>query len=236
MFHKIARVVKNISFMLLTWQSNYLQKRLIKRLGYTKKAVLDGCSVDISQDLKDKENKIEADVRAILKQCKNNPELVIEYLNSHNIQVYGIKDSSFLVKIIKEKIGFITERKGLSALWLNIIAKNEFGLSTEPMIVLEHDENGNIDIYNLIYSLYKWYSQKEGLSGFDVKSQKLLAKFNSKNEDKLIGRLSIPEIEGLREAIARDVKAIDFVSQYSKENAGSKKALEKMQQEGGANI
>ena len=236
MFHKIARAVKNLSFMILSWQSNYLQKRLIKRLGYTKKAVLDGCSVDISQDLKDKESKIELELRGILKQCKNNPKHVIEFFETHNIPVYGVANAKRVTKHLKEKLGFITERKGLSALYLNLITKNGFKFKTEPMVILEQDKDGEIDIYNLIYALHKWYSMKEGLGGFDAKSQKLLARFNSKNEDKLIGRLSIPEIEGLREAIARDVKAIDFVSQYSRENTGSKKALEKMQQEGGASI
>lgn len=233
MFHKIARLVKNISFMLLSIQSNYLQKRLIKRLGYTKRAVMDGCSVEISQDLKAKQQEIENDVRAILKQCKNNPVKVIEYFERQDIPVYSVKHSKLLKKFFKEKPGFITERSGFSALILNIAIGNGVSFKTKPLVLLKDEEP---DIYNLIYCFYKWYSFKEGLSGFDEKSQKLLLKFNEKNEDKLIGRLSIVEIEGLREAIQRDVQAIDFVSLYSRENTGAKKALEKMQTDNGANI
>ena len=78
---------------------------------------------------------------------------------------------------------------------------------------------------------------KEGMPGYDEKSQILLQKFNlSDKQDKIISRLSIPEIENLRQAIARDVQSIDFMSQYSRENSGSKQALEKMKQDGSINI
>lgn len=233
LFHKIARIVKNISFMLLSWQGAYLQKRLVKRLGYDKKAFAAGCSVEITQDLKDKQQKVDNDVRAILKSCKNNPIAVIKFLEEHNIPVYSVKHSKRITKIIKEKLGFITQRHGFSALVLNISIGNGFKFKTEPMVIVD---SGEPDIYNLIYCLHKWYAMKEGLEGFDEKSQRLLLKFNNKNEDKLIGRLSIPEIEGLKNAIARDVQAIDFVSLYSRENTGAKKALEKMQSDKGANI
>lgn len=232
MFHKIARIVKNISFMILSWQGQYLQKRLIKRLGYTKKAVVDGCTVDISQEIKDKCEKVDNDVRAILKSCKNNPNAVIEYFNKNDVPVYCLKKVEKLTKFLKEKEGLITERSGFTALILNLATGNGIKLKTKTMVLL----NNEPDIYNLIYCLHKWYARKEGLEGFDEKSQKLLVKCNDKNEDKIIGRLSIPEITALRNAIQRDVQAIDFVSKYSRENAGAKKALEKMQQDGGANI
>lgn len=232
-FHKIARIVKNISFMMLSWQGEFLQKRLAKRLGYTKKVVLDGCSVDITQDLKDKQLKIDNDVRVILKKCKNNPIEVIKYFEEHNLPVYFVKHAKRIAKFISEKEGFITERHGLKSFVLGLVTNQGIKFKTEPMIFMEEAEP---DIYNLIHCLHKWYSMKEGMKGFDEKSQRLLLKFNDKNEDKLIGRLSIPEIEGLKEAIARDVQAIEFVSQYSRENTGAKKALEKMQSENGANI
>ena len=78
-----------------------------------------------------------------------------------------------------------------------------------------------------MHYFHKWYAFKDGLPGFDEKSQKLLKKFNSKNEDDLISKLSLTDIEGLKNAIARDVQSINFVVKYSKENAGAKKALEK---------
>ena len=116
---------------------------------------------------------------------------------------------------------------------MSLITKSGFKFETPDFVILEEEEP---DIYKLINALYKWYSKKEVMEGFDEKSQKLLKKFNPKNEDKLIKKLSLEDITLLKNAIARDVQAIEFVSQYSKENAGSKKALEKMQSDKGASI
>jgi hypothetical protein len=231
-FHKIARFVKNISYTLLTAQSNFLQKRLIRKLGYDPKKNLNGCTVDISQELKDKKEKIISDVRAILKKANNNPESIIEYFETNNVPVYRIKKAEKTLKRINEKQGFITERHGIKAISINWIVKRKLKRYSEDMIIIDKEP----DIYILINALHKWYSKKEGMDGFDEQSQRLLRKFNEKNEDKLIKRLSIPEIAGLRTAIARDVEAIDFVTEYSKEYAGSKKALEKLQTDDGANI
>lgn len=232
MFHKIARMVKNISFMILSWQGAFLQKRLIKRLGY-KKAVVGGCTVDISQELQDRCEKVDNDVRAILKKLKNNPLAVMKYLEEQGVPVYPKKSLKRVLKFLNEKQGLILERSGFEGLIINLAVGNGLRFKSEMVVLLEEDDP---DIYNLIYALHKWYARKEGLEGFDKKSQKLLRKFNDKNEDKLIGRLSIPEIEGLKNAIARNVQAIDFISKYSRENEGSKKALERMKQEGGTNI
>lgn len=233
MFHKIARFVKSISFMMLNWQSEFLQKRLIKKMGYKPKAVVDGCTVDISQEMKDKSQKIDNDVRAILKQCKNNPVMVLEYFEKNNITCYFVKRAAKILDKIGETEGFITERSGYTAFALGLITGVGMKFKTPDMIVLEKEEP---DIYKLINCLHKWYSKKEGMEGFDEKSQRLLKKFNPKNEDRLIKKLSLKDIDMLKNAIARDVQAIEFVSQYSKENAGSKKALEKMQTDKGASI
>ena len=73
------------------------------------------------------------------------------------------------------------------------------------------------------------------MKGYE-KSQKLLKRFNSKNEDDIISRLSLTDIALLKEAIARDVQSINFVVQYSKETAGARNALEKLKSDDGANI
>jgi len=234
MLRKISVIIKDLSVIFLNWQSNHLQKKLIKRLGYTPKNVVDGCTVDISQAEKDKRAKIDLEVRGLLKQFKNDVNKVAEFLTNNNIKIYRVKHAKDLLEKITEDIGFITERHGYRALFINLIIGNGFKLKTEPMIIVEDEE---LSIYNFIHYLHKWYAMKEGMPGYDEKSQILLQKFNlSDKQDKLIGRLSIPEIENLRHAIARDVQSIDFMSQYSRENSGSKQALEKMKTDGSINI
>ena len=234
MFHKISRIVKNISFAILNWQGQFLQKRLVKRLGYKPKQIIDGCTVDISQEEINKREKIDNDVNTLLKSFANDPDKIIDYLENNGVNVYKVKKADKRLKLIGEAVGFITERVGLKALMLNMICSNGLKFKTDICVVVDLND---IDIYILINSFYKWYSLKEKMPGFDTKSQLLLKKFNSKkNEDKLIGRLSIPEIEGLKHAISRDIQAIEFVSKYSRENAGAKNALEKMQSDKGASI
>lgn len=217
---------------MLVWQSNFLQKRLLKRVGYSGKKVVDGCTVDISQELKDKKIKIDNDVFALVKQCNNNPQNIVDYLREHDIEVYCVKRLKNLLNFIKESEGFISERKGFKGLLLNLHTGSGFKFKTKPLIILE----GNPDIYRLIRYFYTWYSWKNGMEGFDEKSQRLLWTLHAKDEDKVISRLSLPDMDLLNNAIARDVQAIEFVTKYSKETAGAKNALEKMKQDGGANI
>lgn len=232
--HKIARFVKSISFMLLSMQGEFLQKRLIKRMGYKPNANVKGCTIDLRKEAEEADvDKLDNEVRLILKQCKNNPELIVEFFKEHKTEVYRVKNSKKVLKFIGEEEGFIVERKGLSALKLNMVIGNGFSFDVKPMVVLDADE---LDVYNLMHYLHKWCAYKNGMNGFEEKAYRLLKKFNIKNDDEIIQRLSISDIELLKNAIARDVQSINFVVKYSKENAGAKNALEKMQSDDGASI
>ena len=152
---------------------------------------------------------------------------------AHNTPVYQIKNSEKVLKKIHEREGLITERTGLNALLINLVTTKTFSLKSPTMIVVEA---GELDVYELMHALHKWVALKNGLAGLDEKSQKLLRRFDSEKDDNIIGRLSLTDIDKVRSAIARDVQSINFVVKYSKEHAGAKKALEKMKNEGGANI
>jgi hypothetical protein len=54
--------------------------------------------------------------------------------------------------------------------------------------------------------------------------------------DSDVKEMSIEEILALKEAIARDAQAAEFVIQLAKESTGAKKALDKMKNDGGASI
>ena len=233
MFHKIARTVKTFSFMLLSWQGKFLEKRLVKRLGYDGKKIVKGCTLDLKQEEIENSEKVDKEVALILKNCRNNAEALIKVFEAHNTPVYQIKNSEKVLKKIHEREGLITERTGLNALLINLVTTKTFSLKSPTMIVVE---SGEPDVYELMHALHKWVALKNGLAGLDEKSQKLLRRFDSEKDDNIIGRLSLTDIDKVRSAIARDVQSINFVVKYSKEHAGAKKALEKMKNEGGANI
>lgn len=233
MFHRIARVVKTFSFMILSWQGQFLQKRLVKRLGYDGKKVVKGCTLELSKDDLADTKKLAEEVTLILKNCKNNAEALVKVFEAHKTPVYQVKDVEKVLKRINEREGLITERTGFSAMYLNFITTKSFSFKSPMMIVVEA---GDLNIYDLMHALHKWVALKNGLPGLDEKSQKLLRRFDKEKDDDVIGRLSLKDIDKVRAAIARDVQSIDFVVKYSKEHAGAKQALEKMKNEGGANI
>lgn len=232
MFGRIARFIKNISFIVLSWQGNFLQKRLKKKFGY--KPAVKGCSVDLNTESSQIDiERLNNEARTILKRCKNNSAALIEFIKEHNTGVYMIKHGKLFFNLLGEDEGFIAARTGFKAFMINLVAVKKVKFKSEPAFLLN---SGEIDIYNLIHYFHKWLAFKDGMMGFDEKSQGLLRKLNSKNEDDIISRLSLTEIDMLKSAIARDVQSIDFVEQYAKENAGAKKAYKKLQTDDGTNI
>lgn len=233
MFHKIARFVKTVSFAILSWRSDRLQKRLMKKMGYDSKKHIKGVSVDIKGENYCDSKKLDGEVKLILKNCKNNPVELVKFLSEHKTPVFELKNAEKVLGRIHEKEGFITERTGMKALFLNYILTKKIGFKTPKMFVVE---KGELDIYNLIHGLHKWCAYKNGLAGLDERSQSLLRRFDYQKDDEIIKKLGLKDIERVREAIARDVQSIDFVVQYAKENAGAKKALEKLKNKKSVNI
>lgn len=233
MFHHIARIVKIVLATLLNWQGQFLQKRLFKRLGYDGKKSYKGCTLELNSEQLDKEKKLTEEVAGILVSCKNDAGLVVEFLKNQGVAVYRVKSLEKKLEYINEAEGFLTERTGFHGLVLNYIVGNGFGFRSSVMVLLE---DGEYDIYKLINALHKWCAYKNGFTGLDEYSQRILRRFDTEQEKNIIGRLSLKDIERVRAAIARNVQAIDFVVQYSKEHAGAKNALNKIKDEGGVDI
>ena len=101
------------------------------------------------------------------------------------------------------------------------------------MIVLR---DGVIDKFYMLHNFYRWYSLKSDLSGFEPDVQALFKQFLFDDSDKFMKSLSMEKIISLKEAIARDQEATTFVLNYTKEVEGSKKVLDKIKNDGGANV
>ena len=95
--------------------------------------------------------------------------------------------------------------------------------------------NGEIDFYYMAHQFYKWYALYMGLPGFDFMSQKLF-KIALNSDDAILSELNLDEMTGLKEAIARDKEATDFALELARKNEGSKNVLDKIKNDGGANI
>ena len=76
---------------------------------------------------------------------------------------------------------------------------------------------------------------KIDMPGFDPKAQENFRKFVDEKSYLNLNNLSVEDIMALKEAIARDVDAIDFVQKIAKQNEGSQKAMKKLT-DGGASV
>lgn len=233
--------IQNLIYSFLSLQENLLSKKVGKtKFVYSnttsKKIFSQAASLELTSKTEKNKLKLESNIKEILKKYENNPEKLLKFVQKNGTKVYRIPFANKLLRLIKYEEGLISETKGLKALYLNLIVsfaekKIILSFSTEPMFILRKTY---FDNYYLIQQFHKWYAMKLNLPGFESKSQENFQRFlNSKNED--VESLSVEEILGLKEAIARDVEAINFIVDLAKSTTGSKNALRKITS-GGASI
>ena len=180
-----------------------------------------------------KKDKLNNEVKAILKKYKNDKESLIEFIAKNKTKVFKIKDANKLLEIIGEEQGLIPSHTGLKAFYLNYILYRKLSFKSDTVFIIEDAES---DIYYLIQQFHRWYFMMNNFKGFDEESQTLLKKVAKGNEDSVISKLKPSQISGLQFAIARDVESITFVTNYARETAGSKNAMNKIANGLGANI
>ncbi len=176
---------------------------------------------------------VKENVAAIVKKYGINPLELLEFIKSKGTPIYRPLNADKFLSLIGEEEGFIVEQHGTDALLLNIFTGRGISFKSVPMFIMRE---GNIDPYYFLHHFYRWYAMKYKLPGFDYKAQKLLKIFLKNSDDKRLKNLNLDDMLALKEAIARDNEASDFVIGLAKHKDGSKQVLKKMQQDGGANI
>lgn len=180
---------------------------------------------------------LDEEVKNIVKACQTNPENLLNYIQQHGTNVFKIPYADIVLSKIGEEEGFIVPLKGFKALYLNFFTgvlsgqKVHLSFKTKEMFVLRDME---VNVYYMLHQFHKWCAFKKDLPGFDEKAQTLFKENLNKMSD---GKeLSIEEIIALKEAIARDAQAAEFVIQLAKENDGVKNALNKIKNDGSAEV
>lgn len=238
--------VQKIMYSFLELQEKLLKKRLRRSFksvysnSTTKKVFGKAASLELTSKTEKNKDKLSKDLGLILKKYENDPDKLLKFIRRSGTQVYKVGHAKKVLALIKFEEGLISKATGLKALYLNVIIplfageKIKLSLKTEPMFVLG---NSPLDKYYMIQQFHKWYAMKLNLPGFDAESQNNFQRFlNSTNlNNENVNALSVDEILGLKEAIARDVEAITFIVDLAKSTAGSKNALKKITA-GGASI
>lgn len=224
------------------------QKKLLKTLEKMKSlSMIDNEKIhstgDITLVIEAEEQKklqiIQNEIRNIILQNIATPEKLLQFATEHGCKVFQFGFAKKILNLMNEEEGFIPPISGLKAFALNFLLEffcNKsfyFSFKTKPIFVF-YDKT--INKHFLIQQFYKWYGFKSNLDGYDEKAQNLFKKsLYSKNDD-FINKLKPNEIIALKSAIARDSEATEFTINLSKEFEGAKNALNKILNDGGAQI
>lgn len=200
----------------------------------TSKTVLSG-NVTMTLSTQTEKNKelVRKNIEEIVKAAKLDPEKLLAYIKSKGTKICKIDNADKILALIKEEEGLVCELQGLEALYLNIMTNSGISLKTKPMFVMR---NGQIEPFYMVHQFYKWYSLINNLPGYDYNSQKLFKKYLYSSDNQGFENLKLDEMLGLQEAIARDREATEYSLELAREKEGSKKVLDKIKNDGGANI
>lgn len=234
----MQNIIKKILYYFFSIQEKTLSLRLNKSLktsysNKTSKTILSSTE-HMTLTLETEKNKelVRKNVEDIVKNCRNNPYKLLDYIIAAGTKVYKINNADKILSAIGENEGLICELKGIKALYLNLFTTSKFSLTFQPAFVMRE---GNIEPLYMLHQFYKWYSLKLNLPGFDYKTQENFKKYLKNVNDKTLGNLSLEDTLALTEAVARDQEATDFALSFAQKTEGAKKVHKKMT-EGGADI
>lgn len=174
--------------------------------------------------------KVNEAAKQIVKKYINNPENLLKFIQSKGTLVIKADHIDKILTLIGEGEGFLTPCNGLKALILttaiNILSteKVKIGFSAPEMFIMR---NLSPSIFLLAHQFRHWLAFKKGLPGYDTNTMK---KFKDawSMDNEYLEKMSINDILSVKDAIARDLEAIDFVKEISREFIGSKSSVEKL--------
>ncbi len=198
-------------------------------------------TLELNSQNKQDNLSIRNQAKIIIKEYKGDPEKILNYIKNQGTPVIKVKYAEKVLTFLKEDEGFIYPQKGIRALILSIAVnvlssdkKIKIGLKT-PEIFFMRNQPANF--YFLAHQFYHWMSFKNNLDNFDENALYHFKNVASNDlSDKDISNMSLTQILSMKDAISRDVEAIEFVKEITKELIGSKNALNKLKQDKSINI
>lgn len=235
----MKNIIKKIKYFFLSQQEKNIQNKLKKttKRSFTNKTskTIFGTAANVTLNTETQKlvELVKTNVATIIKKVDCNPDELLNYVKAANTPVYKLNNADKLLGFIQEEEGIIYEQEGITALYLSIITGQGIKFKTQPMFILR---DGEIDKYYMLHHFYRWYSIKSNLPGFEYSVQKKFKQFIVDNSDEMLKKFTMEDIVALKEAIARDQEATEFVLEYTKQVEGSKNVIDKIKNSGGANI
>ncbi len=226
LFHKLLCFVLNAQ---LSTHNKKMQNLSTQFQNGATKTVFHGANeLILNSQTEAQKAELNTKVKEIVKSNINNPEKLLEFIQDDGTDVFRLKNADIILKLFGEEEGFIPPLGGVKAffinLYVNLAAYNKIviSLKSNEMFILRPL---NVNIYYMIHQFHLWYGYKLGLPGFNYKDRKNFKRVFKTLSEQDISGLTLGEIISLKEAIARDVEAIDFVVTLSKEYDASKKLV-----------
>jgi len=240
---KLEKLVELITRWIFNFQEKFYAKKYKNKLqalkfssshSTSKTHMRAGVKLLLNSKTEKNKEKLNKEVKEIVSKSLKNPDMLLKYVEENGTKVYKISYAKKLLRLVGEEEGFITPVTGINALILNIFLEGKFSSKTGPMFVLD-DKPQNL--YTLTHQFYKWYGYKMQLPGFDDEAQEKFKKIWEYEIDENVKNLTYEEIISLKEAIARDIEAIDFTLKLAREQDGAKKAFKNIKEKNdGTNI
>ena len=197
-------------------------------------------TLEINSKTKQKSKLVSENAKKILKKYVNKPDELLQFIESRGTKVIKAPYMDKVLGFIGEDEGFITPAKGLKALFLitaiNILSKQKlpYSFKTSEMFVMR---DLPVNIFSLAHQLHHWMAFRQNLPGYEAGTvQKFKNIWQIDKTPGEIEKLSINDVISLRNAIARDIEAIEFVKAFTREYIGSKDSLDKIKEGQRVNI
>lgn len=235
----MSNIFKAIKYYFLSLREKHLQDKLKSTTqrsflnSKTKHIMGNGAELTFSSETLKLIESVKTGVSDIVKKTNCDANELLNYVKAAKTKVYYVNNADKLLNLVKEEEGLIYEKRGFEALYLSLITGQGIKFETKPMFIMR---KGNIDKYYMLHNFYRWFSLKSGLGGFDYLTQQNLKKILFEDAEYIMKRLSMKDILSLKEAITRDNEATNFVLEYTKSIDGGKNVINKIKNDGGANI
>ena len=229
---------QKVLYLFLSVKEKSLRLRLDKYLkrsavNSTSKKIIDGASsLSLTSETQKNLDVVRSNMTELVKNAEFNPDFLVKHIKETGYKILFIKDIQKILKLINEEHGLILERKGFNAFILNLLTNSGIKFSSKPVFIFELSAK---DFYLLLFNVYKLEGYLRKLPGYDYESQKLFRKFYKAAEKADVSQLTFEELNSLKEAVARDNEASEFVINIAKERDGAKNAALKIK-DGGAEV
>ena len=222
-----------MTFDFKNFSNNSNASDTICNLNRSKKLFFTGHEeLSISANSNKKEAKVSEIAYNILFKYKNNPKMILKFMETKGTKVIYSPILKLFLKILGYEEGFIPEHSGLKAFILNFLAyffgEKQISLSytMKDTLITCTDK---LTLYFVAYQFHHWLSYKHKLPGYDTETMNLFrSTFNNANVNMSV--LSINQILSLKDAIDRDKQAVEFVRKFVREQVGAKQRLQSMLQ------